>query len=446
MESWADSTDNLIYPSKNHRKDVNFFMKIQNENTIDQVSASPGNDHEIDRSKSPGMRHRVWRSESDVAAGLKPLEVEAGMTVDHSYPKTNQRVLVLGIDISHFSRSVQFILCASGVFAFTLVYGYLQELISIQFLNRRMGLFLALFQFSGYAFWSMMLRTFVHKRTMSRLNDSHSKSSITDTTLRMYIGISLLRAFDLAMTNMAMQYINYPAKTLLKSSKTLWTMLFGLVVIKKKYKLSDYVAVMLMVTGLFIFLHADATTSAVFEPLGILMLVASLISDGAISNLSETLMSEYNICQDEYIFYIYSFSTIVIFAAAAVRGDLLQGLQFITTPGTMGEIESGLAPSWSISGKLTVMILFSTFGFFGSSCSAAITKNFGALTMSITSTSRKAATLFFSFLLFPNHCTIEHVCGIVLFLSSLFMQALVRTRKEGENDSTLKPHSDVHIV
>lgn len=68
-------------------------------------------------------------------------------------------------------------------------------------------------------------------------------------------------------------------------------------------------------------------------------------------------------------------------------------------------------------------------GFFGSSCSAAITKNFGALTMSITSTARKATTLFLSFMLFDNECTLEHVAGIAVFISALTAKSLRRKNK-----------------
>jgi UAA transporter family len=73
-------------------------------------------------------------------------------------------------------------------------------------------------------------------------------------------------------------------------------------------------------------------------------------------------------------------------------------------------------------------------GFFGSSCSAAITKNFGALTMSITSTARKAATLFLSFALFDNECTFEHVSGMIVFISALTAKSVRRTNKRRKSD------------
>ena len=52
-------------------------------------------------------------------------------------------------------------------------------------------------------------------------------------------------------------------------------MIFGVFITHKKYNLTDYAIVMCMVVGLAIFMHADATSSAVFEPLGVILLVRS---------------------------------------------------------------------------------------------------------------------------------------------------------------------------
>ena len=66
----------------------------------------------------------------------------------------SEPVLVLGIDISHLSKTQQFLLCASGVFLFSLLYGCLQELLFVQLCSRQLGLFLAMVQFIGYTLLS----------------------------------------------------------------------------------------------------------------------------------------------------------------------------------------------------------------------------------------------------------------------------------------------------
>lgn len=151
-------------------------------------------------------------------------------------------------------------------------------------------------------------------------------------------------------------------------------------------------------------------------------------------------MNQFGVGQDEFIFRMYSISLVAISGAAALKGDLSEGIKFMSQPGTYNELELPLNErSWTIMGKWAALLLFSTMGFFGSSCSAAITKHFGALTMSITSTARKATTLFLSFLIFDNECTLEHVLGIVLFISALITKSM-------KNGKSTKARSSVANV
>ena len=192
-------------------------------------------------------------------------------------------VLVLGMDITHLSRNGQFITCASGVFFFSLLYGYLQELLSVQLCSRKLGLYLAMVQFVGYTFLAYILRTYVYlkqnrgKATPKVTNSNSEAFGKLVVPFKLYLCLSLLRAVDLAMTNLAMQYINYPAKTLMKSSRVVFTMLFGVCITHKRYNLTDYAIVLCMVFGLVIFMHADATSSAVFQPAGVVMLVCTIL-------------------------------------------------------------------------------------------------------------------------------------------------------------------------
>jgi hypothetical protein len=316
------------------------------------------------------------------------------------------------------------------------MYGYLQELISVELCNRKLGLFLAAAQFLVYAVFAYFFRNLDKPRRnvgTRQFFQKQDRSVATTVPLELYLGLSVLRAIDLGMTNLAMQYVNYPAKTLMKSTRIVLTMLFGVLVTKKRYGLADYGIVGLMVAGLAIFMHADMHSSAVFQPWGVIMLTISLLCDGAISNVSESIMNRYEVGQDEFIFRLYSVALFFVSIAAAVKGDLRSGLSYLTQPGTLKEIEEGLYPTWSTSAKLFTLVLFSTTGYFSSSCSAAITKSFGALTMSITSTARKAATIFLSFALFPNECTLEHIAGIVLFIGSLVGKSMRASRHKGHH-------------
>ena len=258
-------------------------------------------------------------------------------------------LIVLGFNLSHFSPKIQFYICASGVFSFTIIYGYLQELLSVNILGRKHALFLSLSQLAGYAFWSHILKCVGRYRrkkimkqqqkeeeveekkllddvidldenkdhievdcnyefekkgdwkdeiicnntndeeackhpknysksiTMSELDEDHDdiKYKKHDVPpLKVYIALSFVRALDVVLTNGAMMFLNYPAKTLIKSSRVAFTMIAGLILGKKKYKMMDYVMVAMLVFGLSIFLYADHKAKAVFHPVGVLMLVS----------------------------------------------------------------------------------------------------------------------------------------------------------------------------
>ena len=348
-------------------------------------------------------------------------------------------LILFGLDLSSQSPSVQFLLCACGVFAFTIVYGYLQELLAVHIAGRKFGLFLATCQFAGYAFWSFVLtkmRAYRQEGDAPAVAGGHSGGRVqahggctigpSSVPLRAYVGLSLIRAVDLGMTNLAMQFLNYPAKTLIKSSRVVFTMLLGLVIGRKQYRCRDYLAVLLLVAGLGIFLHADSRSKTVFHPLGVAMLVISLTCDGTLNNWSEVIMREYKVGQDEFQLQLYAIAFMAMATATYAKGELVEGARhFFLESGTVPEIESSdTVVTWTPRRKILVLFFFSTTGLLGSSCAGAITKRFGALSMSITSTARKAMTLFLSFVAFHNTCTFEHIAGMVIFLGALLLKSL----------------------
>jgi len=436
----------------------------------------------------------------------------------------NDPLIVLGVNLSPFRSEMQFYICAMGLFSFTIVYGYLQELLSVTIMGRSYTLFLTMCQFAGYSFWSTLLfilnkyrntqimekgtrtdcdedsksgETTVircieegeghgpHERKTRDRNDiediitlstakkadeienvESSRSTKNEISVKehdwkdkeipiqngpsigIYVLLSILRAIDIAFTNGSMRFLNYPAKTLMKSTKVAFTMGMGLIIGKKKYKMIDYVMVTMLVFGLSLFLHADHRSNAIFHPIGVIMLTLSLICDGAFNNLSESVMKKHQICQDRYQASVYSVSFLFVLIATIANGELVAGFQkMFLQHGTIPEIEEnniGLYhhhrenPTYTIDKKIIVLIFYTFTGLLGSSCAAAITKRFGALKTSITSTTRKAGTLFLSMVApgFHNKCTIEHIMGVIIFVCALFVKSFKRGKKN-DNSSTL---------
>jgi hypothetical protein len=113
-------------------------------------------------------------------------------------------VLVLGFDISHLSAASQFTVCALALFCFSLLYGYLQELLSVELCSRQLGLFLAMVQFTAYTVLAYFMRSFVYNKQQRHRKaalDTGKKQMLDakHVPLALYLGLALLRAVDLAM-------------------------------------------------------------------------------------------------------------------------------------------------------------------------------------------------------------------------------------------------------
>lgn len=370
----------------------------------------------------------------------------------HSTPPApqNNTFTLYNIDISHLKKTNQFIICAGSLFLFTITYSYLQELIVVHILDRKLPLFLATIQFGGYSFWSFLL---LMNGSFKRANSCQpgeekkikkSKTKPLSIPLFMYVCLSILRAMDFGLTNFSMQYLNYPAKTLIKSSRVVFTMILGVFITRNKYTYVDYLIVMFLVCGLGVFLHADSNSNAVFNSIGVVILCGALVCDGTVNNWTERLMNQYSVGQDEFLFRLYSTSLIAMTLAAHAKGELKEGLIFLASPGKMSEIENEEPSTWSSPWKISVFLVFSMMGLLGSSSAAAITKNFGALAMSITSTTRKATTIFLSFLLFENNkCTLEHALGMIMFTTALITKSIRASKKAKHVHATL-PKTQSH--
>lgn len=63
---------------------------------------------------------------------------------------THQNFRVLGVEIGSWTRTSQYIFCATGVVFFLLMYGILQEFVVMSKFKRSLGWFVTFLQLSGY--------------------------------------------------------------------------------------------------------------------------------------------------------------------------------------------------------------------------------------------------------------------------------------------------------
>eukprot|EP01041_Mallomonas_annulata_P001917 gene1917-3725_t len=321
-------------------------------------------------------------------------------------PHTPKHFAVLGIQIGSWTAQTQYIFITCGVMIFLLLYGYLQELVVMNKFKRNLGWFVTLLQLSGYAICASIQNRLV----------SHGKSE-RRIPLRYYAVLSLLQVMMQGLTNISMHYLNYPAKTLFKSSRVIMTMLFGILFYGKRYHGRDYVVALCMVVGLTAFVAADANSNPTFNPRGVVLVLLALAADAAILNLQEHCMHVFNAGHDELVYLSNVGAALVALVLSIVTGELYKGVMFLEVIG-----------SFHVFG---LFMAFSCAGFLGVSCLAALTKRFGALTSAITSVVRKGLTLMLSYIAFPDGktLTIWHVFGALIFMGSLLLKSVSKPSK-----------------
>lgn len=248
--------------------------------------------------------------------------------------------------------------------------------------------------------------------------------------MKYYALFAVLHVMMQGFTNLAMQYLNYPAKTLFKSSRVIVTMLFGGCFMGKRYSLNDYLVATMIIVGLSVFTMSDAHTSPLFNQLGVVYIVIALFADAMILNIQEYCLNIYGAGHDELVYFTYLGSCFVAFIICTLTGGWFCTSIFLDLDILWyfsGEMWAGflfLNEAGSIW-MLMMFILFCSAGFLGMSCTAALTKAFGALTSAITATFRKGLTLVLSYILFPSDkaVTLGHIVGSAVFLGGLMLKA-----------------------
>mmetsp|Transcript_20089 Transcript_20089/g.27281 ORF Transcript_20089/g.27281 Transcript_20089/m.27281 type:complete len:429 (-) Transcript_20089:392-1678(-) len=370
----------------------------------------------------PDTPNRWHKTRSNSAVQNASNDIEAGRD---SVDAKTYSLRILGFEIGHMSAVRQYAVCTGILFFFTILYGALQELVAIHIFERRHGLFVTLIQFFGYTFFAFLQWVF---------RENNVRSSVPVVYL---VILAVLQASMQGLSNLSMRYLTYPAKVLFKSSRVIPTMIFGVIFYGKRYSITEYLIIVIMVFGLATFLGADANASPEFHPIGVGLISLSLIVDAAIINLQEHLFSKFNCDEEEMIFMSYAGGSIVLLITCIGMGEVMEGLSFVRQHQDPVRI-------------LTILTVFAACGFCGVSSVTALTKRFGALTAALTTTARKALTILVSFFLFPKPINGGHIFGSGIFILGLVLKSRskgVRRRTASAlPDAEESPHKSSHLV
>jgi adenosine 3'-phospho 5'-phosphosulfate transporter B2 len=243
--------------------------------------------------------------------GIKP-DSKLVKSIESIKDKDPSSFKVIGVEISSWSPNLQYIYCTTLVMFFLLVYGLLQEYVIVTKFKRSFSWFVTFLQLTGYSISGYC------QMTIFPSNNSH----IRKIPVKYYILLAILQVMMQGFSNFSMHYLNYPAKTLFKSSRITVTMIFGKFCMGRKYTRNDNVVALFIIIGLGLFVYSDASTSPHFDHLGVFYILLSLFADAAILNIQEYSLDTFQAGHDELIYYTYMYAAVLACIVSYFTGNL----------------------------------------------------------------------------------------------------------------------------
>jgi adenosine 3'-phospho 5'-phosphosulfate transporter B3 len=334
---------------------------------------------------------------------ISKLSYEAIGSNSKSIPNSQSiRIFLIDLKKFNFSRSTLFVCLATSVVAFYSLYAILQEKItrSMTATNSFLG-------------WFLTLSSFIVILALSFIERSVVKAPPRLAPLRAYLRIGFLQSMTYGLTNSSAFYLSYPTVALFKSSKLLPVMCVNVLWRGKKQSLLDQFAAIVMVVGLLMFSHADHSVGINISIIGLSLLVASLFVDAFIGNIQEQVIEDYQIPMSEMTLWSHGVGSVVLLIICVFTDELVPGIRWLSQNGD----------------QILWIFLFGCCGFCGVTAVFLLIQEHGVVIAVTVTSARKAATILFSYLLFPKPISSVHVFASLLFFLGVWLNIISKNPK-----------------
>merc|ERR1711862_969750 len=216
-----------------------------------------------------------------------------------------------------------------------------------------------------------------------------------------------------ALSNLSLNYINFPTKVVFRSCKLLPTMLFSTCINRRVYSSMEYLSAVFVCAGLILFASAYWRLTPTFNPIGLIMVSLSVVADAILPNLQEKLFHKGS-SRLEVTVYTNFFTLIAMTWTTHLSGDL-----------------KGILHAASQNRTLAIyMVIYTSISYLAISTFMVIVKRYGAVTGVLLATARKAMTLILSFIFFPKQFSWGYVFGSILVLGGLLFSSLLKQKEQ----------------
>ena len=197
-------------------------------------------------------------------------------------------------------------------------------------------------------------------------------------------------------SNLALNYMSYPAQSLLKSSKMVPVMLMRIVTVGQRYTLQEYIQVFVITGGIcsFMLFEDGAKSGKETSLIGLALCVVSLILDGFTGPTQERINAQHRPSMAQMMFFLNFWAILLVLTLLLLTGQLWTGLRFFANyPEVLPEV--AVFSLLSALGQAAILVTVLNFN---SLILTTITTSHGKLTYEASwlhphRTTRRAAVL-----------------------------------------------------
>ncbi|XP_019177479.1 PREDICTED: UDP-galactose/UDP-glucose transporter 5B-like isoform X3 [Ipomoea nil] len=217
----------------------------------------------------------------------------------------------------------------------------------------------------------------------------------------------------------ALKYVSFPVQTLAKCAKMIPVMIWGTIIMQKRYQGQDYFLAFLVTVGCALFILYPAAGD--FSPYskgrestvwGVSLMIGYLGFDGFTSTFQDKLFKGYDMEIHTQIFYTTLCSCFLSFSGLILQGNLLMAIDFVSRH------HDCFFDVLLLSTVATASQFFISFTI----------RNFGALTFATIMTTRQLVSILLSCMWFGHPLSWEQFVGAVIVFGSLYSKSFLRKK------------------
>ncbi|KAI5666097.1 hypothetical protein M9H77_15950 [Catharanthus roseus] len=310
------------------------------------------------------------------------------------------------------NRLLKGVFAVSGIMSTLVIYGVLQEkIMRVPYGPNK-----------EYFTYSLFL-VFCNRITTSAVSAGvllASKKALDPVApLYKYCVVSVSNILTTTCQYEALKYVSFPVQTLAKCAKMIPVMIWGTVIMQKKYNMHDYMFAFLVMVGCSIFIlfpsagdinpYSKGRESTVW---GVSLMIGYLGCDGFTSTFQDKLFKGYDMEIHNQIFYTTLCSCFLSLTGLILQGNLLMAIDFVSR----------------YHDCFFDILLLSTVATASQFFISYTIRTFGALTFATIMTTRQLVSILLSCVWFAHPLSWEQLIGAVIVFGTLYAKSFLKNK------------------